>query len=206
MVRKVFDKGSIRPHRSLRVLQAAEELIIEGGFAGLNLDAVVERAGCSKSTVYEFFGGKEGLLIALLEQLIEQFQQQIEDAIDAGRPLEEGLHDYVSLSLERVLSDQHISLVRAILHESGRTSDIGMTYYESGPAAAIRQIADYLQSNAEMSGLEIDDPKQAARNLYEMIFGLVYPRLFGAGKKLSRKAIHAEAERIVQAFMRSHAR
>lgn len=205
MARKVFDKDSIKPHRSLRVLRAAEELIIEGGFAGLNLDAVVERAGCSKSTVYEFFGGKEGLLIALLKQLIDQFQQQIEDSIDAGKPFEEGLHDYVSLSLQRVLSDPHIALVKAILHESGRNPEIGRTYFESGPAAAVRQIANYFRSNVGRSGLVVDDPSKAASNLYEMIFGLVYPRLFGAGKRLSHKAIELEAERIVLAFTKTHA-
>lgn len=205
MAGTTFDRNSIKPHRSLRVLHAAEELIVEQGFAGLNLDTVVERAGCSKSTVYEFFGSKEGLLIALLEQLVDEFQQQLEHSLNVGKPLEEGLFHYARLSLQRVLSDQHISLLQAILIENGRAPDIGKTYFRTGPAAAIKQVATYIETKADSDGLPIDDYEQAARDFYSMIFGHVYARLFGAEKALSDTAIENESRRIVQLFMKTHA-
>lgn len=194
----------VKPHRSLRVLKAAEELIIEPGFTGLNLDMVVERAGCSKSTVYEFFGSKEGLLIAMLEQLIEEFQQQIEESVDSEKTIEQGLYAYTKLSLKRVLSEQHISLIRAILYESARTPSIGKTYYKAGPSAAIQQVAGYLKKKAPASDLRIDNPLQAAKDFYQLIFGLVYAYLFGAGKTLSGGAIEKEAKRIVDTFIKSY--
>ena len=203
MVSTTFDRNNIKPHRSLRVLQAAEELISERGFAGLNLDTVVERAGCSKSTVYEFFGSKEGLLIALLDQLVDEFQQQLEDSLHAGTTLEEGLFDYARLSLQRVLSDHHISLLQAILIENRRSPEIGKMYFRTGPTAAIHQVAAYIEMKTKSDGPLIDDCQRAAGDFYSMIFGHVYARLFGAEKAYSDAAIENESRRIVQVFMRS---
>ena len=195
-----FDVKTLKPHRSIRVLKAAEELILGLGYSGMSLDAVVERAGCSKSTVYEYFGSKEGLLVALVDQLVDEFQEQIEDATDADKPIEIVLRDYARLILKRVLSDRHVSLVRAILNESKRSPNLARTYYNTGPRAALKQIADYLNKKASSEGLAIDDPLEAAGTFFSMIYTHVYARLFDAEKKLSDSETEQEADRIITMF------
>jgi AcrR family transcriptional regulator len=204
MSRTPFNISDLKPHRSIRVLKAAEELILESGYAGISLDTVVERAGCSKSTVYEFFGSKEGLIIALLENLIGEFQQQIENAADTGKPISDGLRDYARLTLKRVLSERHIALIRAILNESSGSPEIAKTYYEMGPRAALQQVSDYLDNRMPESGLDIVDTREAADTFYSMIFSRVYARLFGAEMPLSDSEIDSEASRIVDLFMKMY--
>ena len=51
-----------------RILDAASKVFAAEGFAGATIDAVVERAGGSKATVYGLFGNKEGLFGALVAQ------------------------------------------------------------------------------------------------------------------------------------------
>ena len=58
--------------RRRQILAAASSLIQEKGYGATSLDAVVERAGCSKSAIYEFFGGKEGLISALSDDIVEE--------------------------------------------------------------------------------------------------------------------------------------
>ncbi|MBU1238414.1 TetR/AcrR family transcriptional regulator [Myxococcota bacterium] len=51
------------------LLQVATELFASHGYDGIGVQQIVERAGVSKPTLYHYFGSKEGLLAALLEQL-----------------------------------------------------------------------------------------------------------------------------------------
>lgn len=53
-----------------RVVTAARELLMEiGGYSGFTIDAVAERAGVARMTVYNAFGGKEQLLEAVFDSL-----------------------------------------------------------------------------------------------------------------------------------------
>jgi AcrR family transcriptional regulator len=51
-----------------RLLQAAGELIAERGVAGASVDALAEAADRTSGAIYAHFGGKEGLLVALLDE------------------------------------------------------------------------------------------------------------------------------------------
>lgn len=50
-----------------RILRAAAELIAEHGAAGTSLDEVREATGASKSQLYHYFGGKHGLVEAVVD-------------------------------------------------------------------------------------------------------------------------------------------
>ena len=51
-----------------RILDAAGELFVEGGFAGTSVAAIAGRAGVSAETVYQAFGSKPALLDALVRR------------------------------------------------------------------------------------------------------------------------------------------
>lgn len=52
-----------------RVLEAARELLDDGGSEPFSLDAVARRAGVARMTVYNRFGSKAGLLEALFDSI-----------------------------------------------------------------------------------------------------------------------------------------
>jgi AcrR family transcriptional regulator len=52
-----------------RLLEAATALIAERGVAGTSIDALAEAADRTSGAVYAHFGGKEGVLVALLDEL-----------------------------------------------------------------------------------------------------------------------------------------
>src|SRR3981081_387327 len=68
-LRRTRPRGEIR--RS-EILDAATEVFLENGYGGATIDLVVERAGASKGTVYSFFGGKDGLFAAIVEERVER--------------------------------------------------------------------------------------------------------------------------------------
>src|SRR4051812_27461813 len=51
-----------------RILDAAGELFVDGGFAGTSVAAIAGRAGVSAETVYQAFGSKPALLDALVRR------------------------------------------------------------------------------------------------------------------------------------------
>ena len=65
------NKQQERTERSTNaLLQAASELIVEGGFDSLTFAAIGERAGYSRGLVTARFGNKDGLIEALIERIV----------------------------------------------------------------------------------------------------------------------------------------
>jgi AcrR family transcriptional regulator len=55
------------------VLDAAEALMSEQGYEAATVAALVERAGIPPSSIYHYFGSKEGVLLAVMERGAERF-------------------------------------------------------------------------------------------------------------------------------------
>src|SRR5271165_2383063 len=56
--------------RSRRIVEAAYDLLDEGGLQGLTIRAVLEKTGLSRRAFYERFAGKDDLMLAVFEQTI----------------------------------------------------------------------------------------------------------------------------------------
>src|SRR5439155_14829250 len=56
----------------LRILDAANRLLLDRGYHGVGLEPVAEAAGVSRQTVYDQFGSKSGLLGAMIARSEEQ--------------------------------------------------------------------------------------------------------------------------------------
>ena len=67
-----------------RLLSSAADAFYEDGINATGVDAVVERSGVSKPTLYAHFGSKRDLLAAVLQRRHEQRREQLERHL-AGR-------------------------------------------------------------------------------------------------------------------------
>ena len=59
------------------LLAAAREMLAERGADALTMDALAERAGVGKGTVYRRFNTRSGIFYALLDDNEREFQQQV---------------------------------------------------------------------------------------------------------------------------------
>ncbi len=73
-----------------KILDAAEALIVEHGYAGTSLRAITQRAGVNLAAAHYHFGSKKGLFSAVFHRRIEPVrqmrQQALETLIDSGKP------------------------------------------------------------------------------------------------------------------------
>lgn len=87
------------------ILDAAEEAFAASGFHGAHMQEIARRAGLAVGTIYNHFGQKEDVLLALLEQRIDEMAEVL-------RPEKGDPKDYaekLAVRLERVLAyrDKH---------------------------------------------------------------------------------------------------
>ena len=68
------------------VLDAAEGLMAEQGFEAATIAAVVKEAGIPASSIYHYFGSKEGLLLAVMERGTQRFFESLAEPTERLGP------------------------------------------------------------------------------------------------------------------------
>ncbi len=66
------------------VLMAAARILEDQGLAGFNTNAVAVRAGVSIGSLYQYFPSKDAILVALMEQSLTMFSEDLSEAIDGA--------------------------------------------------------------------------------------------------------------------------
>jgi len=101
----VADKKTVRRHMDgataqEQLLDAAEQLFYRDGIRAISVDAVVERAGVNKMSVYRQFSSKDDLVVAYLTRMDARFRERVERSIakhpgQPGKALVQSITDLV---------------------------------------------------------------------------------------------------------------
>lgn len=112
-----MDPRITRTHAA--VMDAATDLLVEGGPGALTMDAVVARSGVAKSTLYRHWATRDDLVAAVFEHCAPTL-----DPIPEGAGCEESLR-VLARSVRRALADEHWSrLAPAMLMLSSEHADL----------------------------------------------------------------------------------
>ena len=84
-------QGERRAETRQRLLDAAAELFAERGIEGASVDAIALRADRTSGAIYDHFGGKDGLLYALLEGWVDDVAAVISAELVAASTLDDRL-------------------------------------------------------------------------------------------------------------------
>jgi AcrR family transcriptional regulator len=76
-----------RDVRRSQLLELAEPLFMEKGYAGFSIDDLCRAAGVSRPIVYEHFGSKDGIYIACLRRIRDELDQALLAAAADGSDL-----------------------------------------------------------------------------------------------------------------------
>lgn len=60
-----------------RIIDAGRALLADGGFQNFGVNAVARRAGCDKQLIYRYFGGLDGLVDAIGEDLVNWVEASV---------------------------------------------------------------------------------------------------------------------------------
>src|SRR6478672_6999500 len=86
------------------VLDAAEQVMAERGFEAATVASLVEEAGVPASSIYHYFGSKEGVLLAVMERGAERFHEALPGPSERRGSQSEHLRGLLAPVVERLES------------------------------------------------------------------------------------------------------
>jgi AcrR family transcriptional regulator len=72
--------SDIRSRREEEILAAATRLFAEQGYANADTQALADRLGVGKGTLYRYFASKQELFLAAVDRQVEQFHEVLQEA------------------------------------------------------------------------------------------------------------------------------
>jgi AcrR family transcriptional regulator len=182
-------------------LAAAQDVFLERGFAGTNLDEVIRRSGGSRATLYAQFGSKEGLFAAIIGELCQGIVGALAGAALTGT-VRSALETFGLAYMQVLMTPGGLGLYRIVIAESSRSPDLGSAVYEAGPLAASEQLSDFLRSCVADGRLRLADPDLAARHFLEMVKGdLHFRALLGLGEPPTPTSLRRSIRHAVDVFL-----
>jgi AcrR family transcriptional regulator len=182
-------------------LDAAAQVFLENGYGGATIDLVVERAGASKATVYSFFGGKDGMFAAIVEERCERILSAFGDPEVVDSNVLSALAHIARRYMEVVLAPDAVGLYRLIIAEGVRFPELVRTFYQLGPDRTNAHLAGMLSVWRQRGLIRLDDPQLAAVQFFDSVSGDLHRRaMSGIIPRNVRAAIQRRIDNAVQVF------
>ncbi|EHR52841.1 transcriptional regulator [Saccharomonospora marina XMU15] len=164
------------------ILASAERLLEESGYAALTMRAVASGAGVSSGTVYQYFGGKDDVFVALTARRLEQVQATLRDVereIGIAAVLREILPQVTELwrKLGRSAPQWEAKVLA-----SGRRSK-GMATSASVYRETLRTLARTLHETAETCGQTLIDDPALPHWVWDALIGVADDLLLGGSRQ-----------------------
>jgi AcrR family transcriptional regulator len=107
-----------RQSKKEMILDAAESILEKQSYGDLSLDRIAEVSGLSKGGLLYHFPTKDSVLIALVERLISNFDNEFD------RYIQKGLTDFRAISLLVNTNPKMISTARGLMAVSSYNRDL----------------------------------------------------------------------------------
>jgi AcrR family transcriptional regulator len=159
----------------------AAEMFLERGYDSVTVDDIVREVGGSKGSVYSFYGGKDGLFLAAMDDTLSELKQPFKRLDLSGLSLEQGLTEFARTLLSMLLQERHLAFQRLVIAEALRHPQIGASWYRHGPVATRAFLAGFLAEQQALGQVRGDaDPVRVARLFHDMnIFDLLNRSMMG---------------------------
>ena len=153
------------------MIEAATAVFVERGYGGATLDEVIRRSGGSRATLYQQFGGKEGLFAAIIGQICSDILTPLSQAEASERTPEAVLLAFGRSFMAGLMRPEGLALYRVLIGEGEPFPELATAVYRSGPTVAAAQLATHLRRWHAENRVTIEDFDVAAKQFLEMIKG-----------------------------------
>jgi AcrR family transcriptional regulator len=203
--RRVIRRTRRGDNKSEQIRTTATELFLRHGYDGVSVDEIVRIVGGSKTNVYNHFGGKEGLFVAIVKGLCEDLLASFVTIDVSNLSLEKGLTSLALALLGVLLQEKHLAFHRLIIAESARFPALGRAWFESGPETSRNIIAQFVEQYQQAGRLRRSNPHQAATLLHDMIsFDLLHRAM--VSDRPTDEEIRQKIEAAIELFLHGFAR
>jgi len=188
--------------RKARILAAATRLFLKEGYGDTSIDAIVEKSGGSKATLYSFYPTKADLFRAVVDSIVVSHEGVELKSLDNVR---DTLVNFSEERLRVVFSRKHRALMRLIIGERDRFPDIARMYYERGPLHGDTLLRDYFETLIDKGLIDIRSPVEASEFFRGMLMHQRYiDQLYLNAPVPSAEEVSVRARHVVDRFLEAY--
>lgn len=168
--------------RTQELLQTAAALFLKNGYTKTSLESIARAGHVAVRTIYVKFGGKAGLLRAVLADKRDRFFRSQPMQTDT-RPLKDIVDEFARNMYELLTSQEAIDMQRIVLAEAPTAPELAEAFWNGGP-----------RQTREMLGRFFARPDIRAQLRPEVALDLLPGHLMGciAGDQLCRFVFPSE--------------
>lgn len=177
-----------------RILDAGLELLEQSSFAEITADAIAERAGASKATIYRWWPNKDAVLVEALREAVAQ---------ELPFPVTGDLREDIRLQLQ--------NFIKLVTGRRARIFTAFVAAAQSDPEVAetFQRVWREPRRAALKAGLERHRGKQMREDadlemVLDAIYGPLYYRLLTGNKKFQEGYAEALTDIIIKGIANSH--
>ncbi len=169
-----------------KIISAVIEAIAKGGFRNATANEIAQRAGVTWGAVQHHFGGKDGTLVAVLEDSFNRFAERV-GSVDPKLALDRRISDFVDRAWEHFDSAHYRSTFEILLNYAGENG-LGPQPWQSTLFEALQRTWASLFGDVELDRARVS---AVQRYTISTLSGLASFR-FIAGDAASDPAVELE--------------
>jgi TetR/AcrR family transcriptional repressor of mexJK operon len=128
--------------RHQNLIHTAAQLFLTHGYGNVSLEAIAREAHVALRTIYVKFGGKSGLLKAVIDANRDKFYT-LQAMENDQRPLQEILLDFGYHFYDMISTPVAVALQRMVIAESRSSPELAETFFNSGPRQTREILAQF---------------------------------------------------------------
>ncbi|MDB5961112.1 MAG: TetR family transcriptional regulator [Massilia sp.] len=196
-------RSSEREARQQELVHTAGMLFIKHGYRNVSLEMLAREAHVAVRTIYVKFGGKAGLLKAVLEANRDKFFRPHEVLADQ-RPLKENVRHFALHFLDLISRPEALAMHRMVVADAPANTELAQTFFEAGPQQTRAMLADFF-ARPDIGCQLCDDLDRTMLPVYLMncIIGDPYERMLFTPKEVPAAQIEQELDKRLELFYRS---
>jgi len=201
----VAERGADAERRAL-IVDRAERVFLEEGFAGSSMAAIAARSGCSKGTLYNYFVSKEELFLACVAKQCTALHEAMSELASSSADLPETLTQLGRKYVAFVSSDDTVRRFRVIVSEAERAPEMSRAFYANGPAQGHAKLAAYIETAAREGKLNVTDPLRAAQHFLALCDRRSKARLCNVLPTPGEASLEEDVSEAVRIFLAAYGR
>jgi TetR/AcrR family transcriptional repressor of mexJK operon len=196
-------RSSEREARLQELVHIAGQLFLKQGYRNVSLEMLARECHVAVRTIYVKFGGKAGLLRAVLVANRERFFNT-NDMEKDQRPFREIVGDFGVHFLDLVSLPEALSMTRMVIADAPGNVELGQTFFDTGPKQTREMLMRFFSRPDIRSQLR-DDVALDLLPVYLLncIAGDQYTWLIFGRLEQSRAQVLRELEQRLDLFYRS---
>ena len=181
------------PATDQAIVQATLELLSEGGAAAATVDAIAQRSGCAKTTIYRRWPSREALILDAMRSAVRGSREQVDGVRELDRALGSTVRGSARNILALVQSPVFTAAFPTIAHELLSETELGERFRADVFRPIRATLRDRLREEVDRGAIRSDVDVDL---VFDMVNGSVLYRAL-VGEPINETVADAIAELIL---------